>query len=56
MNDPEEDLRWEEVEGWLIAARLDRDAALACLEFEPALALRPRSIVNRPPKSCSRQF
>jgi HEPN domain-containing protein len=39
MNDPEEHLRWEEVEGWLTAARLDRNAALACLDFEPALAL-----------------
>lgn len=39
MNDPDEVLRWEEVEAWLNAARLDRDAAVACLAAAPALPL-----------------
>ena len=39
MSGPDEVLRWEEVEGWLNAARLDRDAAVACLAAKPALPL-----------------
>lgn len=39
MNGPDEVLRWEEVEAWLAAARLDREAAIACLAATPALPL-----------------
>ena len=37
MNDPDEHLRWEEVDAWLAAARLDREAAIACLAATPPL-------------------
>jgi HEPN domain-containing protein len=39
MSDPDELLRWEEVEAWLAAARMDREAALACLAATPPLPL-----------------
>jgi HEPN domain-containing protein len=39
MNDPDELLRWEEVEAWLAAARMDREAAVACLSVTPPLPL-----------------
>ena len=38
MSGPDEALRWEEAEAWLSAARLDRDAAIACLAATPPLA------------------
>jgi HEPN domain-containing protein len=37
MNGPDARLRWEEVEAWLAAARLDREAAIACLAAAPPL-------------------
>lgn len=38
MSDPDGLLRWEEVEAWLAAAWLDRQAAAACLAADPPLA------------------
>ena len=39
MSEPYETPRWEEAATWLSAARLDRDAAIACLAAKPPLAL-----------------
>jgi len=39
MSGPDDALRWEEAAAWLSAARLDRDAAVACLAVMPRLAL-----------------
>ena len=47
MSDPDEGLRWEEVEAWLAAARRDRDAAIACLAATPRRNARRASGESR---------